>query len=110
MNPKKLGSLQHAIKTANKTWLNRGFHSKNSTFPVWNYFTNSPLYFKPISQKGQDERFDEQLYEGTSKSAEHAALLLLVIAKDESLKLKYIGNMQTHLQASQSKKLFHEPK
>ena len=50
--------------------MTRGFHSKNATFSIRNYKTGALLYYMHICQKGQDKIIKEDLYRGTSKSAE----------------------------------------
>ena len=37
----ELGSWTHALTSANRPWYTRGWHSKNSTFSVRNYFTGA---------------------------------------------------------------------
>ena len=46
------------------------YHSKNATFSIRNYFTGALLYQKHLCQKGRDSKIRDNLYLGTSKSAE----------------------------------------
>ena len=39
MKDDKLGSWKQAVTCADGTWMTRGFHSKNATFSIRNYFT-----------------------------------------------------------------------
>ena len=66
----ELGSWQNAITVADGTWLTRGWHSKNATFTIINYLNGALLYYHHLCQKGRDEVIEEELYRGTSKSAE----------------------------------------
>ena len=68
--------------------MTRGFHSKNATFSIRNYNTGALLYYKHICQRGRDALIDEELYKGTSKSAEgYSARELLQTAKQEGLNI-----------------------
>ena len=55
---------------ADGTGMTRGFHSKNATFSIHNYFNGAILYCKHLCQRGRDDVVKEELYQGTSKSAE----------------------------------------
>ena len=93
----KLGSWKHAVTCADGTWMTRGYHSKNATFTIRNYFTGALLYVKHICQKGHDNVIKEELYKGTSKSAEgYSARELMLTAKEEGL------NIDTHWQDADS--------
>ena len=60
-------------------------HSKNATFSIRNYFNGAILYYAHLSQKGRDKVIQEELYQGTSKSAEgYGARLTLRKAKEDS--------------------------
>ena len=86
MDQTKLGSWKRAVTCADGTWMTRGFHSKNATFSIRNYFTVALLFYKHICQKGRDSIIDEELYQGTSKSAEgYSARVLFQTAKKEGL-------------------------
>ena len=50
--------------------LTRGYHSQNATYTLRNYQTGGLLYYKHFSQRGNDDITGEDLFEGTSKSAE----------------------------------------
>ena len=68
--------------------MTRGFHSKNTTFSIRNYNTGALLYYKHICQRGRDTLINEELYKGTSKSAEvYSARELLQTAKQEGLNI-----------------------
>ena len=66
----QLGSWKNAVTVADCTWQTRGWHSKNATFTIRNYLTGALLYYHHLCQKGRDEVIEEELYRGTSKSAE----------------------------------------
>ena len=88
MDPMMLGSWKKAVTCADGTWMTRGFHSKNATFSIRNYNTGALLYYKHVCQKGSDKIIDEELYKGTSKSAEgYSARELLQTAKQEGLNI-----------------------
>ena len=59
MDQTELGSWNRAVTCADGTWLTHGFHSKNATFSIRNYFTGALLYFKHICQKGRDSAIKE---------------------------------------------------
>ena len=89
MNQEELGSWKRAVTCADGTWMTQGFHSKNATFSIWNYQTGALLYYMHICQKGQDKIIKEDLYRGTSKSAEgYGARELLKKAKKEGLNIE----------------------
>ena len=97
MNQEELGSWSRAVTCADGTWMTRGFHSKNATFSIRNYMTGALLYYKHVCQKGRDKIIEEELYKGTSKSAEgYAARELLKTAKREGL------NIEIHWQDADS--------
>ena len=54
MDQKQLGSWSRAVTSADGTWMTRGFHSRNSTFSVRNYFNGAVLYGKHLCQSGRD--------------------------------------------------------
>ena len=70
MDQSNLGSWKRAVTTADGTWQTRGYHSKNATFSIRNYFTGAMLYYKHLCQKGYDSEIRDDLYLGTSKSVE----------------------------------------
>ena len=70
MDQTQLGSWSRAVTTADGTWMTRGYHSKNFTFSIRNYFTGALLSRLHLCQKGRDRIIDEPLYQGTSKAAE----------------------------------------
>ena len=49
--------------------MTRGFHSKNATFSIRNYFNGALLYYNHLYQRGRDTIIKEDLYRGTSKGA-----------------------------------------
>ncbi len=88
---------KRAVTCADGTWMTRGYHSKNATFSIRNYFTGALLYYKHTCQKGRDKLIDEELYKGTSKSAEgYSARVLLQTAKEEGM------NIEIHWQDADS--------
>ena len=75
----------------------RGHHSKNATFTIRNYFTGALLYYKHLCQRGRDTLIQEDLYQGTSKSAEgYAARKTFKRAKEEGM------NVEVHWQDADS--------
>ena len=82
----QLGSWKNAVTVADCTWQTRGWHSKNATFTIRNYLTGALLYYHHLCQKGRDEVIEEELYRGTSKSAEgFAARVTFQKAKKEGM-------------------------
>ena len=69
MDQGELGWWSHAVTSADGTWMTHGFHSKNATFSIRNYFSGA-LYCKHLCQSGTDKIVKEKFYHGTSKSAE----------------------------------------
>ena len=97
MNDDELGSWKRAVTCADGVWMTRGFHSQNATYSIRNYFTGALLYYLHICQKGSDKIIDEELYKGSSKSAEgYAALVLVKTAKEEGM------NIEIHWQDADS--------
>ena len=85
-NDGDLGSWKRAVTTAYGTWQTRGWHSKNGTFTIRNYFNGALLYYHHICQKGRDKIVEGDLYLGTSKSAEgYAARITFQRAKEEGM-------------------------
>ena len=83
--PEKMGSSDRAVTVADGAWLTRGHHSQTFTFHVRDYMRNSVLYYRHLSQRGKDS-INEELYQGTSKSAEgFAADLLFRKMKEEGM-------------------------
>ena len=66
----ELGSWKRAVTVADGTWQRRGWQSKNATFTIRNYLNGALLYYHHLCQKGSDKVIEEELYKGTSKSAE----------------------------------------
>ena len=85
----ELGSWKRAVTVADGTWQTRGWHSKNATFTIRNYLNGALLYYHHIiCQRGGDDIIKEQLYKGTSKSAEgYAARITFQRAKEEGLQV-----------------------
>ena len=54
MDQDKLGSWSHAVTSADGVWMTRGWHSKNGTFSIRNYFTGALLYCMHLCQQGRD--------------------------------------------------------
>ena len=86
MDQSELGLWSRAVTTADGTWMTRGFHRKNATFSILNYFNGALLYHKHLCQSGRDKIVKEELYQGTSKGAEgYAARLTFKKAKEEGM-------------------------
>ena len=84
----ELGSWKRAVTTADGTWQTRGWHSKNATFTIRNYFNGALLYYHHLCQKGSDKVIQQPLYGGTSKGAEgFAARITFQIAKEEGMQI-----------------------
>ena len=68
--------------------MTRGFHSKNATFSIRNYFNGALLYRKHLCQRGRDDVVKEELYQGTSRGAEgYGARQLFKKAKEEGMNI-----------------------
>ena len=88
MDQDELGSWSRAVTSADGTWMTRGFHSKNATFSIRNYFTGALLYRKHLCQSGRDSIIKDELYQGTSKGAEgYAARQTFRKAKEEGMNI-----------------------
>ena len=88
MDQSKLGSWSRAVTSADGTWMTRGFHSKNATFSIRNYFNGALLYRKHLCQRGRDGVVKEELYQGTSKGAEgYGARQLFKKAKEDGMNI-----------------------
>ena len=86
MDQTQLGSWTRAVTCADGVWMTRGFHSKNATFSIRNYFNGALLYYKHLCQRGRDSIIKEELYHGTSKVAEgYAAKCTFGEAKKEGI-------------------------
>ena len=84
----ELGSWKRAVTCADGTWQTRGWHSKNATFSISNYFNGALLYYKHLCQKGTNKIIEEELYPGTSKSAEgFSARITFKKAKEEGMQI-----------------------
>ena len=83
-----LGSWKQAVTSADAAWLTRGYHSKNATFSVRNYYNGALLYYKHLCQRGRDSIVEGELYKGTSKSMEgFAARVVMSQAREEGMKI-----------------------
>ena len=83
----ELGSWKRAVTTADATWQTRGWHSKNASFSMRNYLNGALLYYQHLCQKGRGGS-SEELYKGTSKSAEgYAARVTCKRAKEEGMQI-----------------------
>ena len=88
MDQRELGSWSRAVTSADGTWMTRGFHSKNFTFSIRNYYTGALLFRKHLCQRGRDDLIKEELYQGTSKGAEgYAARLIFKKVKEEGMNI-----------------------
>ena len=54
MDEHTLGSWKQAVTSADAAWMTRGYHSKNGTFSVRNYYNGALLYYKHLCQCGRD--------------------------------------------------------
>ena len=87
-NDDEFRSWKHAVTVADGTWQTRGWHSKNATFTIRNYLNGALLYYHHFCQKGRDKVIKEELYKGTSKSAESfAARIKFQKAKEEGMQV-----------------------
>ena len=73
----ELGCWKRAVTTSDGAWHIRGFFSQNSTFVIRhssfvirNFLTGVLLWYGHASMRGSDSLIEEDLYEGTAKSAE----------------------------------------
>ena len=88
MDQRELGSWSRAVTSADGTWMTRGFHSKNATFSIRNYYNGALLYRKHLCQKGKDSLIKEELYQGSSKGAEgYGASQTFKQAKDDGMNI-----------------------
>ena len=88
MDEHTLGSWKQAVTSADAAWMTRGYHSKNGTFSVRNYYNGALLYYKHLCQRGRDNIVEGELYKGTSKSMEgFAAREVMHQAREEGMKL-----------------------
>ena len=88
MDEHTLGSWKQAVTSADAAWMTRGYHSKNGTFSVRNYYNGALLYYKHLCQRGRDNIVEGELYKGTSKSMEgFAAQEVMHQAREEGMKL-----------------------
>ena len=111
LNPKDLGSWSQAVTSADGTWLTRGHHSKNATFSIRNYLSGALLYYKHLCQKGRDHIIKEELYKGTSKSAEgYGAMELFQKAKEEGLQIAVHWQDADSTASSRAKQFFPRAK
>ena len=87
--PEQIGSWSRAVTCCDGCWLIRGHFSQNCTFVIKNYITGALLYYGHLSMRGADRICDEELWEGTAKSAEgHLSQVLWAKAKEEDLKIE----------------------
>ena len=66
----ELGCWRRAVTTSDGAWHIHGFFSQNSTFVIRNFLTGAILWYGHASMRGSDSLIEEDLYEGTAKSAE----------------------------------------
>ena len=84
MDDTTLGSWKRAVTTSDGCWHIRGFFSQNSTFVIRNWLTGALLWYGHACMKGSDTTIPDELYQGTSKSAEgYLAALLFQKAREE---------------------------
>lgn len=78
-----------AVTCCDGCWLIRGHFSQDCTFVIKNYITGALLYYGHLSMRGADRICDEDLWQGTAKSAEgHLSQQLWAQAKEEGLKVE----------------------
>jgi hypothetical protein len=81
MPQEELGSWKRAVTTVDGTW-----QSKNATFTIRNYMNGALLYYHHSCQKGRTDVVGQELYRGTSKSAErYSAMLMFEKAKEDGM-------------------------
>ena len=66
----QIGSWSRAVTCCDGCWLIRGHFSQNCNFVIKNYITGALLYYGHLSMRGADRICDEDLWQGTAKSAE----------------------------------------
>ena len=98
MDQSTVGSWSRAVTCADAVWLTRGGFSRNCTYTVRNCMTGALLYYHHICQKGKDNLpEDEELYPGTSKSAEgYGADYLFNLIQTDGM------NVECHIQDGDS--------
>ena len=85
----QIGSWSRAVTCCEGCWLIRRHVSQNCTFVIKNYITSALLYYGHLSMRGADRICDEDLWEGTAKSAEgHLSQKLWAQAKEEGMKVE----------------------
>ena len=85
----QIGSWSRAVTCCDGCWLIRGHFSQNCTFVIKNYITGALLYYGHLCMRGADTICDEELWQGTAKSAEgHLSEVLWAKAKEEGLKVE----------------------
>ena len=85
----QIGSWSRAVTCCDGCWLIRGHFSQNCTFLIKNYITGALLYYGHLCMRGADTICDEELWQGTAKSAEgHLSEVLWAKAKEEGLKVE----------------------
>ena len=84
----QIGSWSRAVTCCDGCWPIRGYFSQNCTFVIKNYIASAPLYYGRLSMRGADRICDEDLWEGTAKSAEgHLSQTLWAQAKEDGMKI-----------------------
>lgn len=82
-------SWSRAVTCCDGCWLIRGHFSQNCTFKIENYITGAFLYYGHLSMWGAHRICDEDLWQGTAKSAEgHLSQKLWAQAKEEGSKVE----------------------
>ena len=80
----QLGSWDMAVTTSDGCWHIRGLFSQNATFVIRNWLTGALLWYGHLCMRGSDPIIQDELYQGTAKSAEgYLAGTLFEKAKDE---------------------------
>ena len=89
MSPEEIGSWSRAVTCSDGVWQTRGHYSKNATYTVRDYTRNCLLYVIHKCQRGFDHIAKEELFQGTSKSAEgHSTEEAFAQAKEEGMKIE----------------------
>lgn len=70
LSPDQIGRWSKAVTCCDGYWLIWGHFSQNCTFVIKNYITGALLYYGHLSMQGAARICDEDLWQGTAKSAE----------------------------------------
>ena len=88
IEPTQIGSWSRAVTCSDGVWQTRGHYSKNATYTVRDYMKNCILYVIHKRQRGGDSIAKEELFQGTSRSAEgYATEEAFSTAKQDGMKV-----------------------